>query len=613
MTDGPLMTLRPGTACLGLLKAMALSLVLGVAPLGHAEEATEEAGPAELLNAPDARNPLQAAILQIDQEVITIQSLFEDIEGAPAWDRDAFQFRIDQRLRNLLERINRLAFEAAASEVEYDVRRQNRERLIEHVDWTLRNILIRLRQIDQRIAEVRQERGDFDETTAGAVAEAFIQEQVRMRFAYAHTLIDHLDARRRLALDPVIAARLPLPPEDIQALVERTVQRYAERLVGQIRLDAQTLGELRNRRIEAPLNAELERAQQAVRRKQSRSLSNLETVIENMNRLGMDATEQRALLLQQRGLIGVELLERQIFFTIMQDRFDGLQKRLVRSGPNFVFRGVIFLLVLGLTALTARIVRKGVRALTDKVEFNRLAATVLVSVSWLLVVITGLVLAVGTLGVSVTPMLAGFGVAGLVLGLAMQDSLSNLVSGAMILLYRPYDVEDHIQVAGASGIVKKMNLVATTINTFDNQVVVVPNKKIWGDTIINFTASRVRRVDIEASFSYAEDMEKVERVLREILNDHEMVLKTPDPNVHMGAMKDSCVTMMVKGWVKTENFWSATWSLTREIKRRFDAEGISIPFPQCDVYLHPAGAGAGSRAIRAEESKAPGRPEGAGP
>ena len=611
MTDGPLMTLRPGTACLGLLKAMALSLVLGVAPLGHAEEATEEAGPAELLNAPDARNPLQAAILQIDQEVITIQSLFEDIEGAPAWDRDAFQFRIDQRLRNLLERINRLAFEAAASEVEYDVRRQNRERLIEHVDWTLRNILIRLRQIDQRIAEVRQERGDFDETTAGAVAEAFIQEQVRMRFAYAHTLIDHLDARRRLALDPVIAARLPLPPEDIQALVERTVQRYAERLVGQIRLDAQTLGELRNRRIEAPLNAELERAQQAVRRKQSRSLSNLETVIENMNRLGMDATEQRALLLQQRGLIGVELLERQIFFTIMQDRFDGLQKRLVRSGPNFVFRGVIFLLVLGLTALTARIVRKGVRALTDKVEFNRLAATVLVSVSLLLVVITGLVLAVGTLGVSVTPMLAGFGVAGLVLGLAMQDSLSNLVSGAMILLYRPYDVEDHIQVAGASGIVKKMNLVATTINTFDNQVVVVPNKKIWGDTIINFTASRVRRVDIEASFSYAEDMEKVERVLREILNDHEMVLKTPDPNVHMGAMKDSCVTMMVKGWVKTENFWSATWSLTREIKRRFDAEGISIPFPQCDVYLHPAGAG--SRAIRAEESKAPGRPEGAGP
>ncbi len=309
-----------------------------------------------------------------------------------------------------------------------------------------------------------------------------------------------------------------------------------------------------------------------------------------LNRLNMDSTEQRALLLQQRGLIGIELLERQVFFTILRDQFERLQRTLVRSGPNFLLRTAIFLLVLGLALLIAHLVRRAVRALTDKIRFNRLAAAVLVSISWLAVVITGLVLALSTLGVSVTPLLAGLGVAGIVLGFALQDSLSNLASGAMILLYGPYDVDDHIEITGASGRVKKMNLVATTINTFDNQVLVVPNKKIWGDTITNFTATRVRRVDVEASFSYSDDIDKVEAILADILEQHELVLSKPEPAVHMGAMKDSCVTMMLKGWVKTEDYWPALRSITREVKRRFDAEGISIPYPQMDVHFHGAGA-----------------------
>lgn len=534
----------------------------------------------------EPHNPVQASVSQLDHEVLAIQGLFDELESAPEWDRDAFRFRIDQRLRNLLERINRFAFELAESPMDYEVRTQNRERLIEHVDWTLRTIMMRVRAIDQRIAEVRRELVEYEETTASSVAEAFIQEQVRTRFAYADSLITHLDARRQLALKPEVTAQIPLPPENIEGLVERAVQRYGERLIGQIRLDAQKLLELRNRRAEDPLNAGLERAQQTLRRRQSRSLSNLETVIEMLNRLDMDSTEQRSLLLQQRGLIGVELLERQVFFTILRDQFERWQRTVVRSGPNFLLRAAIFLVVLGLALLVAHLVRQAARALTEKIQFNRLAAAVLVSVSWLAVVMIGLVLALSTLGVSVTPLLAGFGVAGIVLGFALQDSLSNLASGAMILLYGPYDVDDHIEIAGASGRVKKMNLVATTINTFDNQVLVVPNKKIWGDIITNLTATRVRRVDVEASFAYSDDLDKVEGILNEILEQHDMVLSTPEPAVHMGAMKDSCVTMVLKGWVRTDDYWPALRSITREVKRRFDAEGISIPYPQRDIHIY---------------------------
>lgn len=528
-------------------------------------------------------------LAEIDLEVRRIQNLFEDLDRAPEWDRDAFRFRIDQRLRNLLDRINRFAFELAGQELTYEIRQSQRDQLIAYVDWTLEMALMRVRQIDQRISEARFDISEFEETTAGAIAEAFIQEQTRLRFAYAESLIDHLEARRRLALDPELAAQLQLPAEDIQSQVERTVERYAERLIGQIRLDAQTLAELRNRRAEDPLNSELERAQQAIRRKHSRSLTNLESIIGMMNRLNLDSTEQRSLLLQQRGLIGIELLERQVFFSILGDQFERAQRTVVRSGPNFLFRSLIFLVIVGVALLIARYVRKGVTALTEAVNFNRLAAAVLVPVSWVAVVVAGLILALSTLGVSVTPLLAGFGLAGILLGLALQDSLSNLASGAMILAYRPYDVDDHIQITGAAGKVKKMNLVATTINTFDNKVLIVPNKMIWSDTIINFTASRVRRVDVEVSFAYTEDLKKVERVLMDILDEHEMVLSSPQPNVHMGEMKDSAVTMMVKGWVRTEDYWPALWSLTREIKLRFDAEGISIPFPQRDVHLYTDG------------------------
>ena len=201
------------------------------------------------------------------------------------------------------------------------------------------------------------------------------------------------------------------------------------------------------------------------------------------------------------------------------------------------------------------------------------------------VLVAGAVVALATIGVSLGPIFAGIGVIGILVGLAVQDSLSNLAAGMMILITRPFDVDDHIQVAGANGTVKRMNWLATTIMTFDNQMLVVPNRRIWGDTITNFTATHVRRVDVKVNFAYAEDSDRVHQVLMDVLEQHPDVLEKPEPQVHMVGMEDSAVAMVVKPWVRTEQYWSAFWDLNRAIKKRFDAEGIEIPFPQRVVTL----------------------------
>ena len=196
-----------------------------------------------------------------------------------------------------------------------------------------------------------------------------------------------------------------------------------------------------------------------------------------------------------------------------------------------------------------------------------------------------LVFGLAQLGFSLGPLLAGFGVVGFILGFAMQDSLSNLAAGMMILINRPYDVGDLVDVAGAFGKVEKMSLVSTGILTLDNQKLVVPNSKIWGDVIKNVTAQTQRRVDMTFGISYSDDIPKAETILEEILAQNERVLDDPQPVVRLHNLGDSSVDFVVRPWVKTEDYWTVYWDLIREVKLQFDAQGISIPFPQRDLHI----------------------------
>ena len=198
----------------------------------------------------------------------------------------------------------------------------------------------------------------------------------------------------------------------------------------------------------------------------------------------------------------------------------------------------------------------------------------------------GVIIAIAQLGIEIAPLLAGLGIAGFVVGFALQDTLSNFASGIMILVYRPYDVGDAIEAGGVIGSVSRMNLVSTIILTFDNQLLVVPNNKIWGDVIRNITNQEMRRVDMTFGIGYSDDIAEAERVLTEIVTNHEKTLEDPAPVIRLHELGDSSINFVVRPWTRTNDYWDVYWDVTREVKRRFDAEGISIPFPRRDVHVY---------------------------
>jgi small conductance mechanosensitive channel len=200
--------------------------------------------------------------------------------------------------------------------------------------------------------------------------------------------------------------------------------------------------------------------------------------------------------------------------------------------------------------------------------------------------IVGILVALSQLGFALGPLLAGLGIAGFIVGFALQETLGNFAAGMMILIYRPYDVGDLIEVVGVFGKVSAMSMVSTTILTLDHQTLVIPNGKIWGDVIKNVTAQKVRRVDMVFGVSYSDDIPKTERLLEAILAENPLVLDDPEPMVRLHTLNDSSVDFVVRPWCKTSDYWNVYWAVTREVKMCFDREGVSIPFPQRDVHLY---------------------------
>jgi small conductance mechanosensitive channel len=229
-------------------------------------------------------------------------------------------------------------------------------------------------------------------------------------------------------------------------------------------------------------------------------------------------------------------------------------------------------------------VRRGLAR--SKLVISSLAQDFFIKTTGRLIILFGLLIAIAQLGIEVGPLLAGLGIAGLVIGFALQDTLSNFASGLMILIYRPFDVGDVIEGGGVMGKVDQMNLVSTMVLTFDNQMLIVPNKQIWGGVIRNVTHQDKRRVDMTFGIGYSDDIPKAEKVLAEIVTSQKKVLKDPEPVIRLHELGDSSVNFVVRPWSKTDEYWDVYWDITREVKRRFDEEGISIPFPQRDVHIY---------------------------
>jgi small conductance mechanosensitive channel len=313
----------------------------------------------------------------------------------------------------------------------------------------------------------------------------------------------------------------------------------------------------------------------------------MQELIGIMNALDLDTRQYRQQVLTVTGEITTDVLDVGIMASLIKEWSVTAGGLVASEGPRLLFRLLLVILILFVFFQFAKLVQKGVeRGLNaSKLHLSHLLRRMIVSTVRNLVFIFGVLIAISQLGISLGPLLAGLGIAGFIIGFALQDTLSNFASGIMILLYRPFDVGDVVDAGGVSGKVSHMSLVNTTFMTFDNQSLVVPNNNIWGAVITNVTAQRTRRVDLVFGISYGDDIEKAERVLHEIVESYDAVLDDPEPMIRLHELADSSVNFIVRPWVKTDDYWDTYWDLTKAVKQRFDKEGISIPFPQRDVHI----------------------------
>jgi small conductance mechanosensitive channel len=258
----------------------------------------------------------------------------------------------------------------------------------------------------------------------------------------------------------------------------------------------------------------------------------------------------------------------------------------VALGLRVLGLAVAFLVLLFVARIVSSLVRRAVARLPD---LSTLLANFLVKAAFVATVVLGLLVVLTMMGVNMAPVFAVVGGASFIIAFAMQSTLSNFAAGLMIMIYKPFDVGNFVTLAGVSGTVKAVNLVSTTLTTPDNQTITIPNSNVWGSIITNVTVNDTRRVDLVFGIGYADDEDKAQKILEEVVSAHPLVLDDPAPVIRLHELADSSVNFICRPWAKTGDYWSVYWDITQQVKARFDEAGISIPFPQRDLHVYQHG------------------------
>jgi len=240
--------------------------------------------------------------------------------------------------------------------------------------------------------------------------------------------------------------------------------------------------------------------------------------------------------------------------------------------------------------IIGRWVAKGIRNLIRRImtrgKLDQTLISFVCNVSYVLLLVFVIIAALSKLGIETTSLIAILGAASLAVGLALRGSLSNFAAGVMMIIFRPFKVGDYIDGGGTSGTVEEIQIFNTQLKTPDNKTVIVPNAKIFGDKIVNYSAKGTRRVDMTFGIGYDDDIDKARAVIREIIDGDERVLKDQAIVVAVNELADSSVNFTVRVWTKSGDYWAFLWDTTEAVKKRFDTEGISIPYPQQDVHYY---------------------------
>ncbi|MFH0868192.1 MAG: mechanosensitive ion channel family protein [Candidatus Woesearchaeota archaeon] len=222
----------------------------------------------------------------------------------------------------------------------------------------------------------------------------------------------------------------------------------------------------------------------------------------------------------------------------------------------------------------------------ERVNFDKSVETFLDNLARVVLWVILIIIILGNLGVNVSGLIAGLGIMGFIVGFALKDTLGNLASGVFILFHKPFRVGDWINVAGVVGGVEKMGIAACVLKSPDNIKITIPNSKIWGDVIQNYTGNPTRKIfNLDVGISYNSNIDKAIKIINNILKKDKRVLKDPEPQVVTKSLGDSSVNIAVRPACKKEDYWGLYFDLVKIIKEEFDKNGISIPFPQRDVWV----------------------------
>ena len=558
-----------------LILTLALSTLLSQAAFGQESEGPKKKGAAE---------QIQALVDDLTQRGNVLQKLNqqfqEDPEGAAAAMLEKEVSDRRARYRRDVAKLVELVLNAEDAGAEAAQGRAIATKLLQKDARAMREKLEETGEQSLRLVDAAA-KGDPDEVQKAR------SELVRT-LSTSTRLIKYLDAnvdqQELLGLDV---------GSDSEYLSKR-VQIRADVTAGVLQSTKEEIDEIATR-AGADKDAEAQK-QLASLKKQRDALAESQRVnVDLMDEYGLETAELRQGIIVATGKLSQDIFDKSVASGLLEAWLADAADWFRSNGASLVFQVLAFLLLLVAFWFASRIGRGLMRRAIGRSKLNvsTLAKAFFIKTTGRLILLFGFIIAIAQLGVEVGPLLAGLGIAGFIIGFALQDTLSNFASGMLILIYRPFDVGDVIEAGGVTGKVDTMNLVSTMVLTFDNQMLVVPNKQIWSGVIRNVTHQDKRRVDMTFGIGYSDDVPKAEKVFMEIVTSYEQVLKDPEPVVRLHTLGDSSIDFIVRPWAKTDDYWDVYWHVTREVKRRFDEEGISIPFPQRDVHVYREDAGGG--------------------
>lgn len=263
-----------------------------------------------------------------------------------------------------------------------------------------------------------------------------------------------------------------------------------------------------------------------------------------------------------------------------------MQEWLMTDGVDWGVKVGLALVIFVVGRIVVGVLSRLIIKVLTKSGMDEMLVRFVSSIVRVLMLLVVLIAALDQLGVETTSLVALIGAAGLAIGLALQNSLQNFASGVMLIIFRPFKAGDFVEMAGVSGVVEEINIFSSTLRSGDNKEIIVPNGDIYSGTIVNFSTRDTRRVDMVFGIGYDDDLKKAKAILKELLDADERVLKEPAALVVVGELADASVNFNVRPWVKSSDYWGVFFDMQENVKLRFDAEGISIPYPQMDVHVH---------------------------